>query len=269
MKVEVQSGDWGDASIDDIEIVLINAAEHINRLVNEPVADHIIVVRASADKNYPQTRLRDPRGEGPITIQLAPHGRDWARFTYEFAHEFCHVLSNYEQLWGNGNMWFHEALCELSSIFTLRRMAEAWQHSPPYQDQEWRDYASCLAEYASSHLAKSSRRLPQDETLAQWLHHREIELRESIDHSTGNVADGARDQYAVAAYQLLPIFEGNPRAWNAVRNLPTSDANLNEYLLDWCHKVASEDRALVGCIMELFSDFPEDCPAQWGTVTGQ
>ena len=58
--------------------------------------------------------------------------RKWAKFGYQFSHEFCHVLSNYENLKANPNNWFHEAICELASVFTLRRMAERWPTHPPY-----------------------------------------------------------------------------------------------------------------------------------------
>ncbi len=45
---------------------------------------------------------------------------------YQFAHEFCHVISDYNRLRSteSKNEWFHEALCELASIFVLHSTGE-------------------------------------------------------------------------------------------------------------------------------------------------
>ena len=266
MMLEIQPCNWGDANPRDIGMLLKDAALHINGLVDEPVADHIKVITAPHDKDYPMTHYRNPRGEGPITIQLTPHGQYWAQFTYQFAHEFCHVLSDYERLEGNPNEWFHEALCELSSIFVLYRMKDVFDNNPLYNI--WEQTSIRPGEYADRRLSDSNRQLPPGETLAQWLHRHEEELRTSRHYDQDQAISGyARDQYAVVAYQLLPIFEANPGAWNAVRSLPTSDGMINDYLLDWYRQVAPKDQAVIGCIMELFSEHLDDYSTRRGAQT--
>ena len=94
MLIEIEQCDWGDADTANIGALLADVAQHLNVLVDAPVAEHIKVVAAPRAQDYPMTHLRNPRGEGPITIQLAARGRYWAQFAYQFAHEFCHVLSN-------------------------------------------------------------------------------------------------------------------------------------------------------------------------------
>ena len=118
MIIEVQECDWGNISADDIEVLLNNVAKHLTEHLRDPFTGHIQVKRGDP----PKTLIRSTPGQGPITVQLAVHDSYWAQFAYQFAHEFCHALTDYEQLYGSGNEWFHEALCELASVFVLRRM---------------------------------------------------------------------------------------------------------------------------------------------------
>ena len=69
--------------------------------------------------------------EGPFVVQLTARDRKWSKFAYQFSHEFCHLLSGHDRLRDNPNQWFHESLCELASVFTLRQMAKQWLISPP------------------------------------------------------------------------------------------------------------------------------------------
>lgn len=248
MMMEIEQGGWGDADTANIGALMANVAQHLDGLVDDPVSEHIKVVAAPRAQDYPMTHYRNPRGEGPITIQLAARGPYWAQFAYQFAHEFCHVLSNYERLEGNPNGWFHEALCELASVFALRRMASSWQTSPPRS--YWKGYPTALAAYANQRLSESNRQLPDGLTMANWLANHEDELRRD---------PYLRDKNAVVAYNLLPIFEAHPQGWNVVRSLPTSDGALNGYLLDWYGQVDPKDRKFVGCIIELLADPSEDC----------
>lgn len=263
MTIEVADCDWGDADIDNISVLLNNVAKHLDENLRDPFPGHIEVVLAPQDDFTPRTRLRKPSGQGPITIQLTARGRLWAKFAYQFSHEFCHALTDYEQLWNGSNTWFHEAICELASVFTLRHMGETWQTSPPYWN--WGDYAPALTGYADELLMEDSRRLPSDITLAEWLSMHQEDLRRITEVPQGKVIpDSVRDQYAIVAYQLLPIFEAHPEAWNAVPKLPNSQRVLPGYLIDWYRNVDPRDLAYVGYIMEQFSEDPQDCGTRWG-----
>ncbi len=81
----------------------------------------------------------------PYVIQLDTRGTYWSQYAYQFSHEFCHILSGYEHLKENPNQWFHETVCELASVFSLRRMAERWPIHPPYP--KWADYSDSLMCY--------------------------------------------------------------------------------------------------------------------------
>lgn len=253
MLIEVQGDEWGDVRLRDLSSVLHDAASHTNRLVGEPVTDHIVVIRAPEHNFTPLTHYRSPRGVGPITIQLTSQNRRWAQYSYQFAHEFCHVLTNYERLEGNPNEWFYEALCELASVFTIRRMAETWKTASPVSGNEW--YTQSLAEYADAMLNDPNRQLPPDHTLAQWRRSLEDTFRLNLHryHPDAAIRDLARHRYAIVAYSLLQLFEGDPGTWDAVRYLPVTGGRLDEYLLDWYREVPSERRAAVGCMIELLT----------------
>ena len=140
------------------------------------------------------------------------------------------------------NKWFHEAICEMASVFTIRRMAEAWPTRPPYPN--WAEYSQSLASYAESYLARDERRVPTGMTLSTWLLSEEEGLREDCCQ---------RDKNAVVAYSLLPIFESEPTLWNAIRRLPDSSAMFREYVLEWHAWAEPTERTLVKRILAAFT----------------
>ena len=84
-------------------------------------------------------------------------------------------------------------------------------------------------------------------TLHSWLSLHEDELRENP------VAEREqRNNQALVAYQLLPLFERAPSGWNAIRKLPNSSDKLADYLVSWHRAVDLEDKAFVAKIAEAF-----------------
>ena len=215
----VVSGEWGVAQRTDIEKLLLNAASHINGLLRTPWSGKIHVKPAPVNDRTPRTLL--PKTD-PIVIQLTSQDTRWAQYAYQFAHEFCHVLSGYEDLEGNPNNWFHETICELASVFTLRRMAERWPTHPPYPN--WANYSKHFLEYAAARQKRKEVQLPIGTTLPDWLSSRESGLRKDRYQ---------RDKNGLVAYALLPAFEKFPFGWNAIRKFPGSSGELKFYLSDW------------------------------------
>ena len=162
----VVSGEWGDAQHADIEKLLSDTASHINGLLRSPWAGELHVKPAAPNDRTPRILFRYSK-TGPIVIQLTSQDRRWNQYAYQFAHEFCHVLSGYEDLKDNPNNWFHETICELASVFTLRRMAERWPTHPPYPN--WSDYSKYLLKYATDRQKREEVQLPMGTTLPDWL----------------------------------------------------------------------------------------------------
>ena len=229
MHTIVVSGEWGVARTADIEKLLSDVASHINGLLRTPWAGEVHVRPAPPSDPTPRVLFRFSK-TGPIVIQLNCKDRRWAQYAYQFAHEFCHVLSGYEVLEGNPNNWFHETICELASVFTIRRMAERWPTHPPYP--HWADYSKHLMEYAAEWKKREEVQLPIGTTLPDWLLSHEPGLRKDPHQ---------RDKNALVAYALLPIFEEFPTGWNAIRKFPSSSGELKYYLSDWASGADLDD----------------------------
>ena len=120
IQLQVSQTDWGDIQPNEISVLLQDTAFHINRLLRVPFQEKIQVDPSQVD--HPKVLYRSSTAE-PYIIGLSVRDDLWCKFAYQFAHEFCHVLSGHENLRENPNNWFHEAICELASVF-LRGSAE-------------------------------------------------------------------------------------------------------------------------------------------------
>ncbi len=240
LQIVVAQGDWGDAQPDDIAAVLKDASSHLTRLFREPLTG-IVRVNPAPDTD-PHIAYR-VFSHDPFVIRLAARNRHWAQFAFQFSHEFCHFLSDYERLGESQNGWFHEAICELASVFTLLRMAETWRTQPPYP--HWADYAGSLASYAADRLSREEHQLPPGTVLSPWLASEEESLRNDRYQ---------REKNAIVASALLPIFKDDPSGWNAVRRLPASPSMFRDYLREWHTQAEAVDKPFVNRIIQLFEE---------------
>ena len=244
MQLYVSQTDWGNAQANDIEKLLKDTASHLNRLLRSPFEGRIHV--EPSPETHPRILLRTSPDQ-PFVIWLSVRDRNWHYFAYEFSHEFCHVLSGFERLEPKPNKrpkpnnWFHEAICELASVFTLRRMAERWPTNPPYP--HWDGYAQVLKQYSQGRLSHPKVKLPEGVTLQAWLSSHEETLRQDRYK---------RKKNALVAYALLPIFESDPTGWNAIQSLPDSSGCLKEYFVDWYSSVDTEDKPFVARLSDAF-----------------
>ena len=194
-------------------------------------------------KQFPDRDLKpilvEPKG-GPIVlfrrgkndeylVRLDTGGPYWAQYSYQFAHEMCHILCNYDQD-VHRNKWFEESMCETASLFALRAMAEEWKTNPPYPN--WKGYSSALAKYADDRISASQ--LPEGQSLADWFADHEATLyQEATNRKLNNVV----------AVQLLPLLEEDPARWESVTWLnkakSTKSQTLGDYISDW-HKHAPQ-----------------------------
>jgi hypothetical protein len=249
--ITVDDKGWSDTRPQDIQVLLESAARTLLSHVPHKNIDAIRVIHSST---APVTHFE--RGaNGEYVIELTVANRRWDQFTYQFAHECCHILSNYERNnenhVGRENQWFDESLCEMASVFTLRQLAVIWNTSPPYPN--WKSYTPHLREYADNVLKQKARQLPAGMSLAEWFAANRSELRNN---------PYLREKNGIVAAALLPLFEAHPEHWEAVTylNLGKPDAanSFENYLENWYFSVPARHKTLVQQIADMLG---VRCPA--------
>ncbi|MBV8175422.1 MAG: hypothetical protein JO151_12790 [Verrucomicrobia bacterium] len=222
LDIRVQSNGFGSASSADITALLRSAAFELWQHCPRTQLDGIDVYHRA---DHPQTDFkRTP--EGRIAIGLATQDTHWAQYSFQFAHEFCHTLANFSnsprrsaRYPPEANFWLEESLCETASLFTLRAMSRSWQTAPPYPS--WRAYAPWLNAYAEQQMALPEHQLPTGKPFLVWFQERQTALRRN---------PAIRDWNTIIAVRLLPVFEAEPRGWEAVTFLNHGSPGANESL---------------------------------------
>lgn len=226
LSIRVEGGGWGSACKEDIESVLYSVADELLTRVPAKLTTPIVVTHTHRNP----VALYHRGANGEYQVQLHARDQRWSQLAYEFAHELCHIMSNYEENVGadtvKHNQWFEETLCEAASLHTLRSMAMTWESSA--DNSRWVELAPALRKFADQLVAEGHRQLPADTPLAKWLSENEDRLRND---------PYLREKNEVVANLLLPLFEENRENWAALHylNLDANDArnNLNQYLRNW------------------------------------
>ena len=234
--IEVKGDNWGAAQHQDIKKLLDNVASHLTRPLREDISAEIQV------RSWPNDPRILYRQSGETTYQIRLNVTDtyWAQYSYQFSHEYCHLLSNYEGLkYSGSNNWFHESICEMASLFALRSMAVSWRKNPPYTN--WRSCREHLLRYANNRVEDVQNEIPADDAVDSWLLEHEVVGRTNPYEREGNL---------IVALRMLPLFEQHPEGWNAIRHLPQSNAPIGVYLDQWQAKGHPCDWAFVGLIQK-------------------
>jgi hypothetical protein len=228
INITVQAGGFGAASAADINAVLQSAAGELCRYWPRTQLPSIDVYHRP---DHPQTDSRRAAGNR-IAIGLTARDNHWAQYSFQFAHECCHALINYNNDDRGlardrryANLWLEESLCETASLFTLRALSRSWLIAPPYAP--WRNYAPWLSAYAEERLALPEHHLPSGTPFVVWFRANEPALREH---------PARRDRNTIVAAQLLPIFEKEPRGWGALaffRRAANPNQSLSQHFTKW------------------------------------
>jgi hypothetical protein len=244
--IRVADGGWGDAEPAEIETLLYAvAAEMLSHFPGRRI-DPVI---ASHTRDHPIVLYeRAPGGE--YQVYLAAKDKRWAEFVYEFSHELCHIVANYEHHappHSTRHQWFEEALCETASLYTLRQLSATWSESPPRP--EWAAYAPAMHHYAERMLNEPHRRLPAHSTLADWLRRSGPALRDS---------PYLRDRNEVVANQLLPLLEESPGSWEAIGflnvELPDATSSFRDYLHHWYRRAPLRHKQFIRRTLSLLGE---------------
>lgn len=248
LDILVEKDGWGSASSADVQMVVTAAAQQIWRNCGGQL---IRPIRVYHRPDVPLTDfMHDWRGR--IRIGLASEDTRWAQMAFQFGHEFCHALAQHsaaaKRSWHpprHANLWLEECLCEVGSLFVLRRLAAVWRNEPPYP--QWRTYASAFGEYAAVRLDRPDHQLPADNTFRDWFRKNEPELRENHALRARNV---------IIARQMLPLFESEPGGFEALCYLNLGQRKqgkpLAQHLAEWRAAAPAELRGFVEKVGNVF-----------------
>ncbi len=233
MEITVEPNEgWGNARVSNIQRLCENVALHFNEKLRDEYkinGNLTIIYRSQGPRAFYRWSFNGEPDE--YKIGLSAKDRFWSQFAYQFGHEFCHILHNFDVVSpDNPNSWFFESLCELANVWVIRQMSKTWAYRAPYQN--WIDYRHALADYAQGLLDAPGTQYSG--TAKQWISRWEDILREdtsAFDYS----------RVSQLSYKFLNIFEEHPEAWNAIRQMPDSHEKMSTYMKIWYNKVDLED----------------------------
>ena len=241
LDIRVKPGGWGGASPADIKKVLASAGGELWQHFPDRKLAPIIVERSNSGPIV--LYRKGPNGEHIVRLDV--EGNHWSQFAYQFAHEFCHILTNYGPKTTKKNKWFIESICEMASVFAMRRMADTWRTAPPYPN--WKSYAPHLKTYADGARVTDGLRQTPGGTLAAWYRRNAEALRKN---ST------LRAKNKVVANELLELFEADPQAWLAAGSIDLGpgdkDESFEAFLGDWLERTPARHKTLVRKVAALF-----------------
>ena len=222
LRLVVENGNWGATSLRTIRGVLTSAAQVLLAGFGS-VPDAAIHV--APWRQNPRV-FHDRR---PYQVRLSARDTYWCQYVYQFAHELCHVMINYDRHRAHQHRWFSEALCELASLFVLHRLTASWIEAPPDGVAQAAAYAPNFTAYAE----RTAQRYCRPGDPPRWL----------ADHLPDLEADPYRrgDNGALAICLLQPFLD-DPSLWRDCGRLncwdPYADATFRDYLDSWARHLA-------------------------------
>lgn len=257
--ITVTPGHWGKADLPDIQQLLEAVAVEFDAHVADRPAPRLnlrVVPRGTSPRVLYE---RGPAGE--YVVHLSARDERWFQYAYQFAHELCHIVSNFDHKEMNGdeaiadNQWFEESLCETASLFTLKQLARTWTATPPAA--KWAAQAPIFAAYAEYLQSEPHRRLAATQSPARWYRENQAALRDN---------PYLREKNELAAAVLLPLFEQAPAHWQAIaylnRQKTSAAKSFDAYLADWHAACPAAHREIVRQTMALFGFDPTGAVAE-------
>lgn len=162
----------------------------------------------------------------PYEIRINSEKLKWSKYVYQFSHELCHVLSNFDRCKEHKHKWFEESICEMASLFVLRELSHIWIVDPPQKVLEAAQFAPNHAAYVDKFIAEH--KVPDREELIEW-------LASNISAMEQNSTN--RDLNAIMSLSLLNLFLEDPSLWEECGYLNLwnahDDTTFQDHLDSW------------------------------------
>lgn len=167
--------------------------------------------------------------DGYRVVHLNTSGAKYQQYTYQFAHELSHILTNFHLSEGVEKFkWFEESLAELASYYVLSEYAKQPPYIGGYTALQWQNYLKTNYDQLEQEL-KTARGLSIDDPIAPWFPKNERHLKKNAT---------MRDLNWWMAWHMYPYFNQNPEIfWGACGLLNRwnvkKDRNFEQYLASW------------------------------------
>lgn len=212
--VTIENGNWGATDLLAIGALLQSAASVLcDAFGRRPDAPVLV-----SPWDQPPRVARDKR---PYRIWISARDTYWCQYVYQFSHELCHVLVNFDRLRDHRHKWFEESICELSALFVLHRLSGEFRQAPPSEVLGAEEFAPHFATYAEEvALSACPARRPE---LPVWFSKNIHELEERrVD----------RDLNRIVAVALLDSFLADRSLWRDCGSLNLWDAAADRTFAD-------------------------------------
>lgn len=233
---------WYGADPIDIKAVSQSAASTLLKYMPSGLSLNPVILKN--DNKGPMTLFnRGKQSEYIILVNIS--GQYWAQLAYQFSHELCHILSNYEATKRDENQWFEESLCEAASIHAVNQMSNIWKTNPPYPS--WQNYSTSLQSYYKNILAEPHRYLQANDSIPNWYQRERVSLRLKAEQRNKNEIIGTR---------IYLFFKENPYRWQSIRYINIGNINnqisLQQYLQDWENNLPTDLKHVAKTIASWF-----------------
>lgn len=241
IQLKIES-DWHGAEPQDVQAVLDSTTVAISPYIGGRTLDKVVV--RNEEKGPISLYERSPNDEYIVLLDVK--GRYWSQMAYQFSHEVCHLLTNYDLAPNNVShqQWFEESLCEAFSLFTLKELSAQWASNPPYA--HWKEYAPEIQKYVDGMMKQKHRSFAPK--LSSWYAEQKSILEE-------NPYAKDRELNEKMASHLLQVFAKRPEYWAAINYLnlgdETDDKSFAKYIDDWYSHTPEPLRPPVAEIREL------------------
>ncbi len=225
-RITIENSNWGGVSLSAVHGVLDSAYEVLIQAFNKHPAAPIQVAWWSQSPRA----FYDHR---PYQIRISARDTYWCQYVYQFSHELCHLMTNFDRHREHKHKWFEESLCELASLFVLHRLANGWRDNPPPCVLEAEAFAPHFRTYAEE--IQQGYEQPADGDLRAWLAGNLDRLEED---------PVIREVNGTIAIALLDRFLEDPSLWRDCGQLNGWDVTTNEtfegYLEAWAEHLQAQ-----------------------------
>ena len=225
--VTINQPNWiNEENLKDYAQDVINSVVKTFHKYGNVVTDRAVFVYQQDKEHVYPIALTAPAETGERVIKLATYGPYRGQIAYQFAHEYCHTFTQHWILdLGHKNMWFAEMLCELASLWCIRRMGIDWEAGEAPR-KDWVSFGPELTKYVERHV-NGVPVFGSPAEFAAWLKPLFFALRK---HSA------LRDINTIIAFYLLPLFEREPGIWEATAYMNVGqqlESDFQTHLQQW------------------------------------